>query len=218
MGDQESIHELINRARNGDRAAFDDLIGRYRSRIESLVHSRLSRHLQQVIEADDILQETFLKAFRSLKQFQDQGEDSFMRWMGTIAENTIRSAARRKGLLQTGELFQDVPNVHNVPNVPDRDVTPSRHARREERFDRLQDALDSLDPDSKKVIVLARIQGLPIKEVARRLERTPNATSILLYRALVKLKASFGDTESLGLPFRSLEERGESDGGELEPS
>ena len=88
---------------------------------------------------------------------------------------------------------------------------PIQALRRDERFDRFQRAFDALDPDSRQVIFLARIQGLPIKEVARRLERSPNATSILLYRALVKLKGFFGDTESFRLPRRSLRQEGEGD-------
>ena len=55
-------------------------------------------------------------------------------------------------------------------------------------------------------IRLARLEGLPVKEVARRMHRSEKATSVLLVRAQLKLKTIFGDTESLHLPQRSLEE------------
>ena len=61
------------------------------------------------------------------------------------------------------------------------------------------------------MIRLARVERLPISEVARRMDRSPGATSQLLWRALRKLKDSFGSTDSLHLPPRALEETGGSD-------
>jgi len=84
--------------------------------------------------------------------------------------------------------------------------------RREERFAQLQRALDGLGPEDREVILLARIQGLPLKEIATRMGRSHAAVAQLLSRALRKLKRSFGDTESLHLPDRSLEKKRESDG------
>ena len=63
------------------------------------------------------------------------------------------------------------------------------------------------------MIELARLDGLPIQEIARRMDRSPNAVSQLLARALKQLRSSFGDTESLGLPDRALRPRGEEEGG-----
>jgi len=191
---------LVERAKNGDRAAFDALAARYQARLEALVMTRFGYHLEAEMEAEDVIQETLLKALQSIQRFNWRGEDSFMRWLGTIAENVIRSAARRK------------ERRHAVPlqtEIADSDVSQSTNLRRHERFDRFQEAIDSLDPDSRKVVYLARIKGLPMKEVAQQLGRTPNAASILLYRALIKLKAVFGDTESLGLPPLRLKEKGD---------
>jgi RNA polymerase sigma factor (sigma-70 family) len=153
------------------------------------------------VSEEDIYQEAMLKAFRKLHDFRWQGENSFGRWIGVIATNLIRSAGRREK--RTPLRFADV-------EVSATQSSPSKHARRGERFDRLQQALDSLDPESRRVLVLVRIKGLPIKEVATRLGRSANAVSILLYRAAVRLKENFGDTESLTLPRRQLEDR-ESD-------
>ena len=80
--------------------------------------------------------------------------------------------------------------------------------RREERLSRLQEALEALSPEHREVIRLARFEGLPLREVARRMGRSPGAVRQLLWRALQALKASFGDTESLHLPERGLEDGG----------
>lgn len=197
----DDIQSLITRAQAGDRAAFDALIERHREALERSIRTRLAGvGLQFRVAAEDVFQETLLRAFRKLPEFQWQGEDSFARWIGVIATNLVRSAGRREKQSPLPLLDPDA--------CIDPDDSPSKNARRGERFDRLQQALDSLDPDSRRVLVLVRIKGRPIKDVARELGRTPNAVSILLYRAAVKLKENFGDTESLSLPWRQLEDRG----------
>jgi RNA polymerase sigma-70 factor, ECF subfamily len=198
MQSESRAIDLVSRAQRGERAAFDRLVDLYRPRIEALVDARLGAHLRGEIETDDVFQETLLKAFESIERFSWEGEDSFMRWVGTIAENVIRGAARR------AERRQNLPPPASAHD--DGNLTQSRVLRRDERFQRFQAAFDALDPDARKVIYLARIRGLPMSEVARRIGRTTNATSILLYRALKKLREEFGDTESLRLPFRNLEE------------
>ncbi len=84
--------------------------------------------------------------------------------------------------------------------------------RRDERFDRLQEALKTLSVDHRTVIELARIKGLRIQEIADRMRRSPGAVKLLLFRALEQLRNRFGDTASLNLPDRELNlESDESD-------
>ena len=72
-------------------------------------------------------------------------------------------------------------------------------------------ALDKLSPEHREVIRLARIERLPGAEIARRMNRSPSAVAQLLSRALKKLRERFGDTESLSLPDRTLDEGAEGD-------
>lgn len=84
--------------------------------------------------------------------------------------------------------------------------SPGAKLRSEERFDRLRAALDRLSPDHRQVILLARIEGLPMEEVGKRMGRSANAAAQLLWRALQKLRLTFGETESFGMPNRTLGE------------
>ena len=86
------------------------------------------------------------------------------------------------------------------PELAGSSGTPSRHQRRDERFERLKPALNQLSKDHREVITLSRIQGLPTTEVAIRMNRSVEATYQLLWRATKQLKEVFGDTESLRLP------------------
>ena len=91
-------------------------------------------------------------------------------------------------------------------DVSVKDPSQARLMRRDERFDRLQEAFRQLSPEYRQVISLARIEGLGLKDVAQRMGRSHAAARKLLCRALRSLKESFGDTESLHLPARHLEE------------
>jgi RNA polymerase sigma-70 factor (ECF subfamily) len=146
-----------------------------------------------------VLQETLLQAYQAISHFTWRDEPSFVRWLQAIAENRIRDAVKGPRGAEVLQLPTDAKAEV---------VSPSRHAQRDERFDRLQRAIQRLNPDHRKVILLSRIEGLKVKEISRRMNRSESAVKSLLVRALRELKSSFGDTESLHLPDRHLGSHG----------
>jgi RNA polymerase sigma-70 factor (ECF subfamily) len=195
---------LIEQAKQGDAAAFNALVREFRPRLEDAVRTRVGTHLATRVEIDDLLQETLLWAFKSVATFQWGGDDSFFRWLRGIAEHVILKAAQRENKRLVLPLLNDVAN---------HDVTPSTALRRDERFERLQAALNSLSPDHRRVILLTRIERLTLDEIARRMERSKDAVKQLLRRALEQLRRNFGETESIHLPDRQFIP-GEGDSGE----
>jgi RNA polymerase sigma-70 factor, ECF subfamily len=193
---------LVKRARGGVRAAFDALAEHHRAKLLRWIHSRMSPPLRAKVEPEDLLQETLVWAHRSIGKLDWGGEEAFEHWLFSIAKHVVlKEAARRGG---KGEnLLECEP--------PTEESSPSQAMRRGERFDRLEAALQGLSPDHRRVVELARLRGMPIKEIASQMQRSPDAISQLLNRALKKLKESFGDTESLGFPDRSLGDRGGED-------
>jgi len=185
---------LVARAKVGDRAAFDALAERFHSRLEAQVESRLGNRLRAVMGADDVIQSTLTRAWEALARFEWRDEESFYRWLAGIAEHLIWSASQKKGLSEI-RLERDVPASA---------ASPSRNLRREERFARLKEALRGLSEPHREAVMLARIEGLKVKEIAARMGRSEDAVKKLLARALISLKDVMGDTESLGLPDRSL--------------
>ena len=85
------------------------------------------------------------------------------------------------------------------------DVSPGRALARRERLARFEKALECLSPDQRMVLRLVRIDGLPVKEVAARTRKSPNAVTQLVLRALRNLRQRFPETGSLGLPAEGLE-------------
>jgi RNA polymerase sigma-70 factor, ECF subfamily len=196
MVEDRSSEALIQQAGSGDRVAFGQLVERYRERLRNLVVARLGSALRGDVEAQDIIQETFLKGLENIARFDWRGEDSFLPWLGTIAENIIRKKARSRARRPVSELTLDLPASG---------TNPSRRLRREDRFERLQRALDTLPEDYREVVRLSRIEGLKIDEMAERMGRSTAAVKQLLFRALRRLRESFGDTESLHLPDRRFD-------------
>ena len=193
----------IQSAKEGDEASFAALVAHHELRIDALIRSRLRSHALPEAEGDDVRQEALLKAFRSLETFQWRGPDAFLRWLGTIVEHLVIDLVRRRARSPTFPAEEDL--VGDVPS-------PSKIARRDERFDRLEEALESLSPEHRQVIVWTRLEGRKIAEVAELMGRTPNAVTQLLWRALQNLRERFGGTDSFHLPDKSLGERADDEG------
>ena len=203
MDSQRSIQDLVELAQSGDRAAFERLMEPEHDRLRRLVESRLGSSLRGVVEVDDVVQETTLRALRSIGRFRFEGNGSLFRWLGGIAGHVILEAARER----RHELI--VPDTSGDRG----ESTASRAARQSERFERLERSLDSLSPDHRQVILLARIERLSMREVGERMGRSTEAVTQLLWRALQKLKESFGSTDSFTLPDRRLGATLENRGG-----
>ncbi len=196
MDQAPSTARLVESAKAGDRESFDRLVDRFHDRLLSAVQSWSRFQLGPPLECDEIVQETFVVSFESLGRFEWDGEDSFFRWLCGIAKRVVSKSKRQaigpKRLSDCGEIAAS-------------DVSPSREQRRNERFDRLKESLDHLSPEQREAIELARIEGLTIKEVAARMDRSPDSVKHLIARGLKELKKHFGDTASLHLPRRKLE-------------
>jgi RNA polymerase sigma factor (sigma-70 family) len=193
---------LVQRAQKGDSSAFEKLVRECRPELEKYIQARIGDHLRSRVEPEDVLQETCTCAWESIGRIQWTGKDTFVRWMKGIARHVILQHVERR---QQSELIY--LNEERRTEEP----SPSHALRREERFDRLQDAVNRLPPDYREAVLLVRIEGLQIKEAAERMKRTPKAVLHLLSRGLKKLQELLADTESLGLPPKRLE-GGERDG------
>jgi RNA polymerase sigma-70 factor (ECF subfamily) len=202
--------ELFRKLQNGDREAFDILAFRYRLRLLSLIRLRLGDRLRSRLDPEDILQLTLLKAFQALPRLQWKGEASFLGWLTTIAENVCVDSIRqhqntaKQSILLERSLdapFCDMQSgARLIRLLSGGTLSPSRGLRRKERLQRLEEALEKLEPNHREVLVLSILRQMPTRDVARHLGLTSNAVCMLRTRALSKLGAIFGDTDSLHLP------------------
>ena len=196
MYEHPSAELLVERAQSGDHGAFERLVESHRERVRRFVASRAKLYLGPQIDPDEIAHETFVTAFGAISRFQWQSDGSFFRWLCGIAKNQ---------LMKTAERAQEHDRLGDDEDARECGESPSKSIRRDERLSRLQQAVDDLPADYAKVVRLARIDGLRIKQIAERMDRSTDSVKHLLARALIRLRDSFGDTESLSLANRTLE-------------
>jgi RNA polymerase sigma-70 factor (ECF subfamily) len=196
--DSRPSKRLVAAAAAGDPEALDQLFARCLPRLRRLIALKAGTALRHG-DLDDLVQEAYLEATRQFADYTYQGPDSFFRWLATVAlhrlANLQRMAAaqkrdrRRERPLQ-GDGSTMVPGAVQPAAAGPGPRTVSVGAEAQARLDQ---ALASLSEADRDVITLARVQGLPLQEIAERMGRTKNAVALLLSRALRKLKAAMGD-------------------------
>jgi RNA polymerase sigma-70 factor, ECF subfamily len=153
---------LVRRAQSGHRGAFDLLVRKYQSKVLSVAR-RYARHPQL---AEDIAQETLIRAYRGLAQFR--GESSFYTWLYRITVNSARSeiAARQRdrGMVSLEGAQGASIEEHSI-YLTDAN-TPELTAVADEIRDAVNTALDCLPSEQRRAIALREIEGLSYEEIA----------------------------------------------------
>ncbi len=147
----------------GNSAYFDILVERHVSKIRSRVFFMTSNYS----EADDLVQETFVRAYRKLGSFRHRS--SFSTWLHRIAMNTVRDHQRRS-VRNPVDAVEAPP-----PYATARHTAPDAQAANHELDDGIQDALDTLSSKLRTAIVCHVLEGMSIADVAR-LEECSQAT------------------------------------------
>lgn len=172
----------VAQAREGDPGAFRVLVERHSRNLFRLAY-RMTGHQE---DAEDVVQETFLRAYRQLAKFDDRA--SFGTWIYRIAANCsldlIRARKRR------GDQQQEVPEGAPDPmqSVPDEAPTPERLALSGEVERRVAGALDNLSEMERAAFVLRHYEGMCIDDISRTLGVQPNAAKHSVFRAVHKLR------------------------------
>lgn len=190
MESNTSSHGLVERVKQGDQDAFTQLFAKYRSRLAVLVHYKLGTNLRRDADVDDVLQETMLRAYRDIERFEYQTPGSFMSWLARIADHVMMDAARAQNRQKRAGEHVRFRSESNPGGPEPADYnTPSRIFAENESLGRFVETLSRLPEDYRRVILLAKVEGLTTAEVAQRLGRSNEATSLLLHRAIKRLHA-----------------------------
>jgi RNA polymerase sigma-70 factor (ECF subfamily) len=175
---------LVESARQGDLEAFSQLINRYERKI-----FRLARNITQNDEdAEDVLQETFLKAFSHLDGFQ--GQSKFYTWIVRIAVNEALMKLRKRKSDRTVSLDESIESDEEQPIVREIAVwdNPEQQYTQAEMREILDKAINSLKPIFRVVFVLRDIDELSTEETAETLGLSVAAVKSRLLRARLELR------------------------------
>jgi RNA polymerase sigma factor (sigma-70 family) len=188
-GDELSDFALVRLSQQEDMPAYDELVRRYQERIYATVYHMTSNHE----DANDLVQDTFIKAFRALKSFK--GDSSFYTWIYRIAVNkTINFLKQRKNRVQMS--LNDVD--FNAENDPDlvalvSDKTPRRDLNLSELQDKLNAAMLKLSEHHRMVVTLHDIQGLSHEEIGAMMDCNVGTVRSRLFYARQQLQGYLAD-------------------------
>jgi len=181
-GTDESV--LLAQSREGDTRAFAELVRRYEGKI-----FRLAQHITQNREdAEDVLQETFMKSYEHLDQFK--GDSKFYTWIVRIAVNQALMKLRRRKTDKSVSLDEQIDTGEDtiVREIAAWDEDPEQRFSREELGSILDRAIQSLEPPYRSVFVLRDIDELSTEETAEALGLSVPAVKSRLLRARLQLR------------------------------
>jgi RNA polymerase sigma-70 factor (ECF subfamily) len=179
-GGMDVVDELVRRSRAGDRAAFAQLYREHRGAVSRLVFRMTGYRASDV---EDVVQEVFLQAYRSLGDFR--GQAKFATWLHRVAMNVIlmaRRAQRNRPSLLDVQLDSD--------RAPDARILPDDDAARRRRVQSFRTLLDKIPEKKRVVYILHDIEGMPPTEIAKIVEAPVLTVRTRLFyarRELIKL-------------------------------
>ena len=189
MPSPTSTFDLLELARNGDREALPLAFEKHRRRLAVLAHFKLGSRTREFADAEDVVQETCLRAFRDIDGFTYQSPGSFFRWLSAIADHVIVDRVRyRNRECRAGEEVRFRPESNPLGPEPADTKTPSRLFAQREAMERLLDRLNALPEDYRQAILMAKIERLSTAEMAERLGKSRDAVALLVYRAVKRFR------------------------------
>jgi RNA polymerase sigma-70 factor, ECF subfamily len=168
--------QLIKKILQGDPNAFSLVVARYQRPVHSLIRQIVWCHE----DAEELTQDVFIKAFTKLERFR--GDSCLSTWLHRIAYNTAISAIRKKKLP-----YIDFDEV-TLAQIPDDDVDKMLDRENDEwLMQQMDNAIGKLAPQERALLSLYYTQGLPVSEVAKITELSPENVKVKLYRLRKKI-------------------------------
>ncbi|MGA0089544.1 MAG: RNA polymerase sigma factor RpoE [Burkholderiaceae bacterium] len=181
MADIPSDLDLVQRVKNGDREAFNLLVLKYQRKVSRLV-GRLVRNPD---EADDVVQEAFIKAYRALPQFR--GDSAFYTWLYRIAVNTAKNhlVSQGKRPISLSELTSNDPYEESfeLPVVTTDNNTPEAELMSRQVAEAVNRAVLALPEELRTALSLREIDGLSYEEIAEAMNCPIGTVRSRIFRA-----------------------------------
>lgn len=192
---------LLQRARTEDHRALGELLELYRGYLGLLARLQVGRRLQGKVDASDLVQETFLKAYRHFPRFRGNTEAEFVCWLRQILAARIAKLVRRylgtqgRDVRMERQLADELNQSSRVlgQGLLASASSPSQQAVRREQAVRVSEALRALPDDYREVLILRHVEGLRFPDVAGRMGRSLDSVKNLWTRALARLRDQLRD-------------------------
>lgn len=185
------MDELAEKAVKGDKNALRELIRGCASALTARIGPGIPAKFRAVLDAEDVLQITFVDVIQNIGRFEYRGEGSFLAWITTIAENNLRDAvkglSRKKRQPPDGAILgagvAGDSCVTLLRSLLSDDKSPTRLVREQEARQYLDSALAKLPPDNARAVRLYDLEEKSIQDVADEMGRSRGAVHMLRARA-----------------------------------
>lgn len=180
--------QFVSRARDGDRAALAELIGRHVPQLLAYVRLRAGAAVLAKESLHDVVQSACREALADLDTFRYQGEAQFRGWLFTHALHKLQNKARdlhaqRRDVARERAIDADEGLSHAFATL----CTPSRELMGREALAAFERAFTSLPDDQREAILQRRVLGLDYDEIAKQLGKSEGAVRNLVYRGVARL-------------------------------
>jgi RNA polymerase sigma-70 factor (ECF subfamily) len=196
-GDRDT-QELVRLGKEADPSAIQDLFSRHRERLKRMAQLRLHPRLQGRLDASDVVQDVYLEAYRRLQEYLADPKVPFFLWLRSIAGQKLVDLHRRHLGAKARDPRREVyMNRAPMPEATTAVIaaqlvgsmaTPSQEFVQAEKRQRVQEALEAMDPKDREVLILRHFEHLTNTETAQELDIKESTASQRYVRALVRLK------------------------------
>jgi RNA polymerase sigma-70 factor, ECF subfamily len=192
-------------AKGGDSHALGSLLEGSRAYLKMLARSQIGRGLQSKLDADDLLQEAFLRAHQAIGRFRGSTWDEFLAWLRGILAHVLADQIRRYHGTERRDPKLERALEFELERAADKVIralaastsSPSQRVARHERAVLLGEAMERLPSAAREVLILRHFQDLSFPEIARQMDRTLDGVKNLWIRALARLRREVGFLDEL---------------------
>jgi RNA polymerase sigma-70 factor (ECF subfamily) len=192
--DPAETQGLLERARAGDHSAFEELFDRHRVRLQKAIAMRMDRRVAARVDASDVLQETYLEAFKRLPKYLHQEGMPFYLWLHWMAREKVLGLHRRHLGADKRAIRREVPlmpvdsSAQFVSGMIGRGPSPSQEVAKAELAERLRKAFGQLDDDERDLILWRHFEQLSARDTAQLLQISETAAAKRYIRAVERLR------------------------------
>jgi RNA polymerase sigma-70 factor (ECF subfamily) len=196
--DPQPTQVLLDRVRDGDKAAINGLLSRHREAIKRMIDRRMDRVVQHRVDASDIVQDVMLEANRRLGDYLANPTMPFQLWLRHMARDRLIDAHRRHRVAANRSVDREVSlpaggtgdrsAADVVAGIADRELTPAAAATWHELERRFAAAVEQLEEDDRQIVLLRHFEHLSTADAAAALGLSKPAAGMRYLRAMRRLR------------------------------
>lgn len=198
--DETNTEQLIQKARDGDTDAVDQLFERHRRRLRGMVDVRMDARLGRRVDPSDVVQETLVVAYKRLDDFLANRPLPFYPWLRGLAWNHLVDLHRRHVGSQKRSMdreaylgINDNSALMLVGQLSASSMSPSQKLMRKELKQRVMETLDAMPEDQREIIVMRHLEGMSVDEIAAAMDMPSGTVMSRHFRGLQAMRRILDD-------------------------